>query len=514
MIRVLIVDDEYIMRQGLKYMIDWKREGFEIVGEATNGSEALKMMEEVKPHIIICDIVMPLLDGVDFSEVLHKMYPQIQMIILSGYDNFEYVKRTLMNGAVDYVLKPTLNQEELIKILHKAAEKIPGYKLQQEWNGTISYERMIERYLLGHDKELDVSELSCYFASSCFRIYAVNIKRENDAGRDMSDILYQKLEREVQGMKDIRRIMVMLREELVCILFGYEMSQNRRVLSVISALNEQLVLLCGSIFGVCSRSFTGLSDLYEVYQQDIVKNVDKAFYYQNTRFLTIDGQGRDNAAPPAVKFDFFRYNQLLSGKQFGEAIHLLEQYNEMALKNQADVYGLKNQMKNMIYHFMDFLQLPDEEKENCRYSCFKDITQAAYEEDYRCCMKTVFKRLLELSGQSMPSGDERIEKMLQYISKNYQEDLKLEDLAEEFNFNYHYLSAYFNQQMKEGFSDYLNRLRIEKACQLLKESNLSISQVSSQVGYSEHSYFCRVFKKITGKTPSVWRRSRYYEEKF
>ena len=286
------------------------------------------------------------------------------------------------------------------------------------------------------------------------------------------------------------------------------------MLSVISELNEQLVLLCGSIFGVCSRSFTGLSDLYEVYQQDIVKNVDKAFYYQNTRFLTIDGQGRDNAAPPAVKFDFFRYNQLLSGKQFGEAIHLLEQYNEMALKNQADVYGLKNQMKNMIYHFMDFLQLPDEEKENCRYSCFKDITQAAYEEDYRCCMKIVFKRLLELSGQSMPSGDERIEKMLQYISKNYQEDLKLEDLAEEFNFNYHYLSAYFNQQMKEGFSDYLNRLRIEKACQLLKESNLSISQVSSQVGYSEHSYLCRVFKKITGKTPSVWRRSRYYEEKF
>ena len=73
MVRVLIVDDEYIMRQGLKYMIDWEQEGYEIVGEATNGNEALKLIDALQPHIIICDIVMPLMDGVDFSEVLHKM---------------------------------------------------------------------------------------------------------------------------------------------------------------------------------------------------------------------------------------------------------------------------------------------------------------------------------------------------------------------------------------------------------------------------------------------------------
>ncbi len=85
--------------------------------------------------------------------------------------------------------------------------------------------------------------------------------------------------------------------------------------------------------------------------------------------------------------------------------------------------------------------------------------------------------------------------------------MKLEDLAGEFNFNYHYLSAYFSQQMQEGFSDYLNRVRINKACKLLQESTLPISQISSEVGYAEHSYFCRVFKKVTGETPSVWRRN-------
>ena len=121
--------------------------------------------------------------------------------------------------------------------------------------------------------------------------------------------------------------------------------------------------------------------------------------------------------------------------------------------------------------------------------------------------RAAYYKWLHRKVPSNEAENERIDRMLAYIEKNYKEDLKLEDLAGEFNFNYHYLSAYFSQQMQEGFSDYLNRVRINKACKLLQESSLPISQISSEVGYAEHSYFCRVFKKITGETPSVWRRN-------
>ena len=99
MIRVLIVDDEYIMRQGLKYMIHWEQEGYEIVGEATNGNEALRLTEELKPHIIISDIVMSVMDGVAFTEMVHKIYPDIAIIILSGYDTVSYTHLTLPTKA-------------------------------------------------------------------------------------------------------------------------------------------------------------------------------------------------------------------------------------------------------------------------------------------------------------------------------------------------------------------------------------------------------------------------------
>ena len=192
MIKVLIVDDEYIMRQGLKYMIDWEQEGFTICGEATNGNEALRMIEELQPHIVISDIVMPVLDGVDFSELVHKMYPQIQIIILSGYDKFDYVKRTLLNGVVDYILKPTLTRQELINVLHNAMDRLPGYLINDS-NKTVSHEHLLERYLLGLDKELDYSLFLDVFNTSQYRVYSVNIKKEGRNGKDISSALYKPL---------------------------------------------------------------------------------------------------------------------------------------------------------------------------------------------------------------------------------------------------------------------------------------------------------------------------------
>ena len=93
--RILIVDDEYIMRRGIRFMLNWEEQGFEVVGEASNGKEALEMIEDLKPHIVFCDIVMPVMDGIDFIKIAHRRHPDIQILILSGYDVIQQIKRCL-----------------------------------------------------------------------------------------------------------------------------------------------------------------------------------------------------------------------------------------------------------------------------------------------------------------------------------------------------------------------------------------------------------------------------------
>ena len=212
---------------------------------------------------------------------------------------------------------------------------------------------------------------------------------------------------------------------------------------------------------------------------------------------------------PAVKFDFFKYNKFLSMKEYGEALRLLEEYNTKALQSEIDIASLKNQIKNMVYYLLDQLDLTEEQKDAERYEYFREISMAHYEQDYKEVMRQILEKITAQIGVTQKTVDDRIPRMLAFIEKNYEQDLRLEDMAEEFNFNYHYLSAYFHQHMKEGFSDYLNEIRTAKACELLENTDLSIAQISEKVGYSEHSYFCRVFKKVTGKTPSVYRRKNH-----
>ena len=159
--RVLVIDDEFITRQGIKHMLLWEQEGFQIVGEASNGQEGLEIIEKYQPEIVLADIVMPVLNGIDFSLILQEKYPDIKLIILSSYDNFEYVRTTLLNGAVDYVLKSTLNPEILLRALKKAARGMPGFQLDRKEKIDVSTQ--LERYLTGYSETLEEESLKNCF---------------------------------------------------------------------------------------------------------------------------------------------------------------------------------------------------------------------------------------------------------------------------------------------------------------------------------------------------------------
>ncbi len=503
-VKVLIVDDEFIMRQGLRYMIDWETEGYEIVGEAVNGQEALERIKELSPHIVICDVVMPLMDGVDFTVAVHHMYPHIQMIILSGYDNFEYVKQTLMNGVVDYILKPTLTPKELLDVLKKAVDRIPGQHFTNN-TGSIDYSEVLKRVLLTRDTE-EIPVLATELTASSYIMYAVNISQADECETDYSEALLKRIERSMQDFSGFHYLSTLLHEEQFCILFGYEMSQRGSLRIKLEKLHGQLGLICKSVVSVISRSYMNLDETGRIYQEDLARSGDLPFYFPDKTMFVMDSE-KNLLNGNSERLDFSKYNRLLIGEQYRQAADQFLKYNNSLLENHMDVRRMKNQTKNMYQVFLEQIQITDEQRDERFYQFGQKIDHAYKGDDYRLVVEEGFEELITLASAQLAQVDGRMNQITEYIEQHYQEDIKLEDLAEKFGYSYHYLSAYFNQQVKEGFNDYLNRVRINKACKLLQDPSISVAQVSEMVGYLGHSYFCRVFKKYTGSTPTEWRRN-------
>ena len=162
------------------------------MGEAANGKDAMDQIEKLQPQIVISDVVMPLMDGVDFTVAVHHRYPHVQMIILSGYDNFEYVKQTLMQGVVDYILKPTLTPHELLGVLQKAAARIPGWHPDHAMTGETA-EELLKELLLGETKTGE--ELQKVFAASYYCMYAVTIAHGSERAAETAELLCEKIQR-------------------------------------------------------------------------------------------------------------------------------------------------------------------------------------------------------------------------------------------------------------------------------------------------------------------------------
>lgn len=499
--RVLIVDDEFITRQGMKHMIEWEKEGFQIVGEASNGQEGLNLIEELKPHIVLADIVMPLIDGIEFSEILGKRHPSIQLIILSSYDKFEYVKTTLLNGASDYILKPTLNPEILLKALRRAAARIPGLELQTQ--SKIPYESQLEKLLLGYQDRLDEVTFVDVFSHTLFRLLAVDLRL--GCGRKRSDMIAARemLDDYCSEQKDYVTIAAFINEDTYCIVINYRVKDEAMIVSDAQKLAARLGRLYPRIFFVMSRTFSTMHDIRSYFQQDIALKIRGGFYYPLRHLFIVEEY---KPAPQVNRFEFESYTHMLSSGQLNEALGLFERYLHYICEMQIEEDKLKNLTKNLLYNFLIEYENYSSESADLKEQYFEQIDMAYWVDDYDSVMKEIFEVLRSQIQSAGGTKDARIIEIQAYVRAHYSEPLNLSDIAKHLGYNYNYISSYFSSNSNEGFSEYLNRVRIAEACRMLKEKKGTIAEIGRAVGYSDQSYFSRVFKRLTGETPSGYRR--------
>ena len=293
----------------------------------------------------------------------------------------------------------------------------------------------------------------------------------------------------------------------MCVVLNYEIRDKTRVLEELRQFLDQLSVVFERILGTLGKACRRLKDVREELLGSRQME-QESFYNREIHLCLAETMGERQEVR---RFDFQGFTGLILSRRYYDAAEKFREYIHMAAGCRLPEYKLKNQAKNLLFNL---LVDPDEqtmELEKLRKEAIESIDEAPYCEEFLEVFDGVIDVAEELLQTEEDNRNAYLKKILEYIRQHYAEELNLHNIAKKFNFSYSYLSAYFSQHVSEGFSEYLNRIRVEKTCEFLKDSKYPISQVSAEVGYSDHSYFCRVFKKITGKTPSAYRRENLWK---
>ncbi|NQX43725.1 response regulator transcription factor [Paenibacillus tritici] len=516
--KVLIVDDEILVRQGIKYVLDWEHEGFQIVGEAANGREALNLLPALRPHIIITDIVMPVMDGEELTRLVKRDYPATEVIVLSSFSEFHYVRSTFQNGVADYILKPKLEAGALLQVLHTTRDRIPELSTAGTQADTAPQPldallgRMISGYRLQPESEEYVKQQFPHGSFALLGWETVQMAEGGNPvaspGTTLTTAITGELERSVPGL--VQCVIPGTEPGAMLMLINLQEARRPQLLEAVHRLADTLAGQEPELRLTLSRMFGSLSELAAV-RQETVQRLQQYRFFKPDQVLLVYGELPEREADLLPKFNLTHFTEQLKRQQLEEAFGDLRQYVEaLSGQNDGDVFQFKSFLGNIVFNVTNqFSHL--RELEEGKYSLFRAIDEAGSADQAVRILDNYLARIMELtsSAAAAPGSNASMTKLLQYIEEHYAEPLTLTELARHFHFNPSYLSSLFTAYNQEGFKEHLNTIRTGKAAELLRAGEAPISEISSMVGYGDHSYFCKVFKKYTGLSPSGYRRQHY-----
>ncbi|CAM3910419.1 response regulator transcription factor [Lederbergia lenta] len=516
--KVLVVDDEVLIRQGIKHYINWEQEGFQIIGEASNGKEALTIIETEQPHIVITDMVMPVMDGEELTRVIKRKYPQIEIIVLSSFGDFDYVRSTFQHGVSDYILKPKLEGPELLRSLQHAASKLPSFHLlKNKSTSHSSIERVLDRVMSGFNVTEDDVIINEAFPNSHFCLFAVEAEVGDKKGeRDLwllrqyiSDIIKDEL-------TDIIYHSLIITENTITFLLNMDKDQLPAIKYFIKAIAQSKKCSERIVAIALSEPFVQFAEVKNMHEEKLLPLMQYRFYLPEKTVFIYDELPLESDKKESFKLTHFI--EVFKREQFDDAFTYLEKHtNYLAQHYTMDVLAFKSFIGNIIFNVTTLLgnmKYDNHHLERAKYGYLAKIDGASSAREALLQLDeciTVARHVISETRLNMVQPN--MQKLLNYIDKHYAEVLSLTEMANHFHFNPSYLSNYFSMNNNEGFNEYLNKVRIEKSTQLLRENTTPISEISHLVGYSDHSYFCKVFKKMMGTSPSKYRKQFHQTKK-
>lgn len=519
MYKVLIVDDEPIHRRGLTNMIRELRPGF-YVNSAKNGAEALDYVRHHQVDILITDIKMPVMDGLKLIESLGEKTKEIKIIILSVYGYFEYAQKAINLGAIEYVLKP-VDRDRIDAVLNKAEQRIAeeANEKREKANLKNKLECTLPEYLEHKMNKLLLSRLNCnefneiYSLFSCGKKGAVmvfELNYEEQKSNDSFDSIKNHIKETMNlfcksvifslndGSDNIACILELQGDEIDCldrlheliykIKASYGMDMNIGIGSIYNSLQyDAKDSFKNAKTALKYRFYKGYGNI--LMYSDINKNQEK---------ITVRDSDKQELKNSLIKHDRDRVRQVTDrilndiAKDGSTDPEQLLRYAGDFMKEQ--IQSIKTQYK---YSVMDrYDQDISTEIMGCR----------SFEELRKLMLLTVSEISDALDERKNCINSSVIEMSKKYIEEHYMEDISLDSIAGVFFFNASYFSNLFKSETNICFCDYLQRVRMDKAKELLMSNKYKVYEVANLVGYQDSKYFNRIFKKEFGATPDEYRR--------
>ncbi len=518
MFKVFLVEDEVNIRQSIRDTIDWNAAGFEYLGDAPDGELALKAIRKLRPDIVITDIKMPFMDGLELAELLHNELPEMKTIILSGHGDFAYAQKAIRLGVVEYLLKP-ISPVELIQAVNRVAGDLRE-RLAAD-SGTASSQR------LAHRKRLDDflrQLLSGAIAPS--EIFA----RVTELGIPFRENLYLVASLKTGRRKPGLSLEARMRDELAAIagpLPALVLEQGKGEFAVIFQGENDVVLgdradeALREFIGICRNDleidlFAGLGNPTErlnelsrsLRESDIACNY--AIFTETAEPIRFAGVGKDGGAPGLLLAE--RLERLETFFQKGEPSETAE-YTADIGRAAAGVGG------GMGYHYayIDVLMTAGRFLKNMQVDpetvlpelgrLGENALGVSSAEQLEAKILPLCERVVEYRKKHLASRyHELLNQSKEFIDQNYDNpDLSLNMMAMRVHVSPTHFSAIFSRETGETFSDYLSRIRMDNATRLLKTTSLSAAEISRRVGYKDPQYFSRVFKRASGVSIRTFR---------
>lgn len=512
MLKLMIVDDEYFVRRGIIESIDWNKYDIEICGEASNGLEALELLENVDPDCILTDIKMGEMDGLEFIAHARKKHSDTIFIILSGYDDFEDARKAITLGVSEYLLKP-IGAEELIQTIMKVKEKLAKSNEQ-----VLKHTSSLQNSVMLTWNTPDNTTLS--MDHSYFRVFTFHIdKTDGPPMVEISTNTICGIVKEYLNLAKVNHIVKYSDGNFFIVMLNYrkpseDFSEFLECFTEYLQNKEKISITIG-----CGEEYTGYHNINQSYNQ--------AFGALGYHYITKSPTIVFSDQIPKALLRNYMYNPELQNLK--NDIKILSNFSQLtdeqfhsrltSLIKKITLNSITSENIKTIFfklYIMNLNQLhcsADTILRHSKLSCLFDFDSIFSSSFLRSQMEKLYSEITEFeNARTDDVYQDLIEAILQYVSAHYGEDISLKVLSQKVHITPNYLSKVFKETLGINFKEWLTQYRIEKSKELLLDPSLKVYEIGTMVGFSDYKHFASVFKKYTGCSAKEYRVSRLKSE--